>query len=476
MSERKQDKILSYEEIKKQDVYIDEIKKLNDEHYRKTGIRKKHIIVTWGCQMNEHDSEKMSYMFHKMGFENANEVNEADVILFNTCAVRENAEQKVFGNIGRIKTLKETNPNVILGICGCMTQQDHIVEKIKKSHRHVDIVFGTHNFYKLPEMMLHALHSNSTYIDVWDIDGKVIEGLESERKFDLKAFVNIMYGCNNFCSYCIVPYTRGRERSREPKEILKEVERLVSYGTKEITLLGQNVNSYGKDIDYTFAELLRDVSKVEGLKRLRFMTSHPKDLSEDVIIAIKENNNICNHIHLPVQSGSSYILKKMNRVYTKEKYLNLIEMIKTHIPNASFTTDIIVGFPGETEEDFKETLDLVEKVRYDSAFTFLYSIRKGTPAEKMKDQVPENIKHERFEKLLNLVNKIGAEKNSSYKDKIVEILVEGKSKNNENIYSGRTTKNKLVNFEGGDDSLIGELVKVKIINPKTHSLDGVLVK
>ncbi|NMA58414.1 tRNA (N6-isopentenyl adenosine(37)-C2)-methylthiotransferase MiaB [Clostridium cochlearium] len=430
-------------------------------------------IETWGCQMNEEDSEKLSGMLKNMGYENTEDRNKADIIIFNTCCVRENAELKVYGNLGILKGLKAKNPDLIIAVCGCMMQQEGMAEDIIKKYPFVDIIFGTHNSYKFPEYLNRTKQEGKSIIEVWDKEEEIVEGIPVDRKSSTKAFVTIMYGCNNFCTYCIVPYVRGRERSREVSDIVKEIKELVKSGYKEITLLGQNVNSYGKDLDpkVSFAELLRVVNDIEGIERVRFMTSHPKDLTEDVIYAIKECDKLCNHIHLPVQSGSSRILKKMNRSYSREDYLKLVNKIKEEIPNVAITTDIIVGFPGETEEDFNETLELVKEVEYDSAFTFLYSKRKGTPAYDMDEQVPEDVKHERFEKLVKIVNESCEKNNKKYQDKIVKVLVEGESKNDKNRLTGRTDTGKLVNFTGNKDN-IGKIVDVKITKTLSFSLDG----
>lgn len=430
-------------------------------------------IETWGCQMNEEDSEKLSGMLKNMGYENTEDRNKADIIIFNTCCVRENAELKVYGNLGILKGLKAKNPDLIIAVCGCMMQQEGMAEDIIKKYPFVDIIFGTHNSYKFPEYLNRTKQEGKSIIEVWDKEDEIVEGIPVDRKSSTKAFVTIMYGCNNFCTYCIVPYVRGRERSREVSDIVKEIKELVKSGYKEITLLGQNVNSYGKDLDpkVSFAELLRVVNDIEDIERVRFMTSHPKDLTEDVIYAIKECDKLCNHIHLPVQSGSSRILKKMNRSYSREDYLKLVNKIKEEIPNVAITTDIIVGFPGETEEDFNETLELVKEVEYDSAFTFLYSKRKGTPAYDMDEQVPEDVKHERFEKLVKIVNESCEKNNKKYQDKIVKVLVEGESKNDKNRLTGRTDTGKLVNFTGNKDN-IGKIVDVKITKTLSFSLDG----
>lgn len=476
MSKREQVQV-PIEKIQEQEKYIQQIREQNDRYFAMTGQRKKYIVVTYGCQMNEHDSEKLAAMLFKMGYEETDKIDSSDFIIYNTCAVRENAELKVYGNLGHLKTLKEKKPNLVIGVCGCMMQQPHVVEEIKKKYKHVNLVFGTHNIYKFPQIMSESLESDQILVDVWDVDGEVVEGLESQRKYELKAFVNVMYGCNNFCTYCIVPYTRGRERSREPKDILEEVKDLAAHGTKEITLLGQNVNSYGNTLEYkfSFADLLRELDKLEGIERIRFMTSHPKDLSDDLIYAMRDCKKVCEYLHLPIQAGSSKVLEEMNRKYTKEDYLNLVDKIKKEIPDIALTTDIMVGFPGETEEDFVDTLDIAEKVRYDSAFTFIYSIRKGTPAADMKNQIPDDVKHERFNRLLEIINKVGNEINMTYKDRLVEVLVEGESKTDKNRLMGRTRQNKLVNFEGSKD-LIGKLVNVKIIDPKTFSLNGIVVE
>ena len=357
-------------------------------------------------------------------------------------------------------------------------QQPHVVKELKSKYNHVDLVFGTHNLYKFPELLASSMESEGMLVDVWDVDGEVVEGLRSSRKFELKAFVNIMYGCNNFCTYCIVPYTRGRERSRTVEDIVNEIKELVANGTKEVTLLGQNVDSYGKTLDnpVTFAELLRIVNEIEGLERIRFMTSHPKDISDEVIYAMRDCDKVCEFMHLPVQCGSTRLLKKMNRHYSKEHYLEIIEKAKKEIPDIAFSTDLMIGFPGETEEDLLDTIDVVRKVKYDTAFTFIYSKREGTPAAKMEDQIPEDVKHERFNRVLAVVNEEIAKINESYQDKVVEVLVEGKSKTDDNVLTGRTRQNKLVNFTGGSEDIVGKLVNVKITSPKTFSLQGELVK
>ena len=430
-------------------------------------------IETWGCQMNEEDSEKLSGMLKNIGYENTDNKENANIIIFNTCCVRENAELKVYGNLGILKGLKAKNPDLIIAVCGCMMQQEGMAEDIIKKYPFVDIIFGTHNSYKFPEYLNRAKQEGTSIIEVWDKEDEIVEGIPIDRKSSTKAFVTIMYGCNNFCTYCIVPYVRGRERSREVSDIEKEIKELVKSGYKEITLLGQNVNSYGKDLEpkIGFSELLRHVNEIEGIERVRFMTSHPKDLTDDVIYAIKECDKLCEHIHLPVQSGSSRILKKMNRHYNREDYMKLVNKIKEEIPDVAITTDIIVGFPGETEEDFNETLDLVKEVEYDSCFTFLYSKRKGTPAYNIEEQVPEDVKHERFERLVKVVNKCCKKNNKKYQDKTVKVLVEGESKNDKSKLSGRTNTSKLVNFTGNKDN-IGKIVDVKITKTLSFSLEG----
>ena len=444
---------------------------------KNTEKQKNYLIRTYGCQMNEHDSEKLAGMLSNMGYLECDTKEDADLIIYNTCCVRENAELKVYGNLGQLKALKKKNPDMIIAICGCMMQQAHIVNEIKEKYPFVDLIFGTHNIHNFPELLGNCKQSDNMLIEVWDKEGEIIEGIPTIRKYGLKAFVNIMYGCNNFCTYCIVPYTRGRERSRDVKDIIDEIEDLVDNGTKEITLLGQNVNSYGKTLDdpIDFADLLYKIDEVKGLERIRFMTSHPKDISHKLIEAVAKSSKVCEHIHLPVQAGSNRVLKRMNRKYTREQYLKWIEDIKDTIPNVTITTDLIVGFPGETEEDFNDTLDLVEKVKYDGAFTFIYSIRKGTPAAEMDEHVPDDIKHERFNRLLEVLNKGVKENNQILLNETVEVLVEGVSKNDENILMGRTRTNKVVNFPGSKD-LIGQIVHINITEPKNFSLYGELIK
>jgi tRNA-2-methylthio-N6-dimethylallyladenosine synthase len=436
-----------------------------------------YFIETWGCQMNEEDSEKISGMLKDIGYIRSSERDTADIIIFNTCCVRENAELKVYGNLGILKKLKEKRPELIISVCGCMMQQKGMAEQIIKKYPYVDIIFGTHNAHKFPEYLNRVKMEGKSVIEIEQKEQGIVEGIPVDRESAVKAFVTIMYGCNNFCTYCVVPFVRGRERSRTPEAIENEIMELVAKGYKEITLLGQNVNSYGKglDIEMNFAALLRRIDKIEGLDRVRFMTSHPKDLSMDVIHAVAECNKVCEHIHLPIQSGSSRILKAMNRHYDREQYLELIRNIKSIIPDVALTTDIIVGFPGESEEDFNETLELVKEVGFDSAFTFIYSKRGGTPAEKMEEQIKDEVKHERFNRLIEVVNEICARKNKEYLGTDVEVLVEDISKNDENKVMGRTRTGKLVNFNGSKEN-IGKLLKVKITKAHSFSLNGEIVR
>lgn len=467
---------ISQEEIIRQKQFGEEVKEINYRTEMQTGKKKLFYIATFGCQMNEHDSEKLSGMLNEMGYAQTDNMNESDLVIYNTCCVRENAELKVYGHLGPLKHLKRNNPDLVVAVCGCMMQQEEVVKHIRNTYRHVDLIFGTHNLYKFPELVYKVLDKRDTVVDVWDSTGQIVEGVPVERKEGVKAWVTIMYGCNNFCSYCIVPYVRGRERSRGIEDIVKEVTALGAQGFKEITLLGQNVNSYGKDLGegISFAKLLRELDSVNGIERIRFMTSHPKDLSDELIYAMRDCDKVCEHLHLPFQAGSTKILKEMNRRYTKEDYLALVSKVKESIPNIALTTDIIVGFPGETEEDFEDTLSILKEVRFDSAYTFLYSKRTGTPAAKMPGQISEELKKERFQRLLKLQNEISKQINETYMNKEVEVLVEGVSKNNNKILTGRTRENKIVNFEG-NMSLIGEIIKIKIEGIKTWSLEGGLI-
>ncbi len=468
--------------------YIEKIKKIND------GKNKKYYILTMGCQLNENDSEKIKGMLESMKYSRAEDAKDADIIVFNTCCVRENAEDKLFGNLGEAKKYKEEK-GTIVAVGGCMMQEKHIVEKLKKSYPFFDIAFGTHTMYKLPEDIYNVMNNKKRIEDIIDIDGEIIEGLPIRRDDNIKASVSIMNGCNNFCTYCIVPYVRGRERSRNPQDIIDEVEQLALGGYKEIMLLGQNVNSYlvsqkekGEDVDFqvkiinqdgtckkylvnSFATLLKAIDEIDGIERIRFISPHPKDFTDDVIEAIKNGKHICKSIHLPVQSGSTSVLKAMNRKYTKEQYLNLAMKIKKEIPEITFTTDIIVGFPGETDEDFEETLDVVRKVNYEQVYMFIYSRRIGTPADKMENQVSDLDKHCRFDKLKALTEQQIEKSNKEYVGTTQKVLVEGKSKTNDKMYTGRTESNKIVNFEG-DDSMIGKIVKMKIVSEHIWYLKG----
>jgi tRNA-2-methylthio-N6-dimethylallyladenosine synthase len=463
------------EEIAQQYKYMDDIKEWNQEYVLKQGRQKMAYLQSFGCQMNENDSEKLSGMLEAMGYMHTDKLEDSDLVLYNTCCVRENAELKVYGHLGALKAMKERNKDMVIAVCGCMMQQKTVVEHLMKKYRHVDLIFGTHNIHKFPELLHKAIHSDSTVADVESSEGSIAEGVPIKREQGVKAWLTIMYGCNNFCSYCIVPYVRGRERSRQVPDIVAEARLLGHQGFKEITLLGQNVNSYGLDRKdgSSFAGLLRSLEEVEGLERVRFMTSHPKDLSEELILAMRDCKKVCEHLHLPVQAGSNAILREMNRKYTREYYFGLVEKIRAQIPDISLTTDIIVGFPGETEEDFEQTLDLVEKVRFDYVYTFLYSKRTGTPAAQREEQVTEAAKKKRFDALLELQNRIGRELNAPLAGKSVEVLVEGTSKNSLSTMTGRTRMNKIVNFKG-EKELTGRLIDVKIKNAGTWSLDGSL--
>ena len=420
-------------------------------------------VTTFGCQMNARDSEKLVGILEEIGYVEEVDEEKADFVIYNTCTVRENANMRVYGRLGQLKASKKKKPHMMIGLCGCMMQEPHVVEKLKTSYRFVDIIFGTHNIYKFAELIATRYESQRMVIDIWKDTDKIVEDLPSERKFPFKSGVNIMFGCNNFCSYCIVPYVRGRERSRNPKDIIREIEHLVSDGVVEVMLLGQNVNSYGKNLEepMSFAQLLQEIEKIEGLERIRFMTSHPKDLSDELIEVMKNSKKICKHLHLPVQSGSTEILKKMNRRYTKEQYLELVRKIKEAVPDISLTTDIIVGFPGETEEDFLETMDVVRQVRYDSAFTFIYSKRTGTPAAVMEDQIPEDVVKHRFDRLLKEVQDISAEVCRVHEDTVHPVLVESMNDHDETLVTGRMSNNILVHFPG-DKSLIGKIVDVHL--------------
>ncbi len=436
---------------------------------------KKYFLKTYGCQMNEHDSENMKAILEEMGFKETENMEDADLVLLNTCSIRENAHNKVFGMLGRAKHLKSTKKDLIVGIAGCMAQEEVVAQEILKKYKWMDFVLGTHNIEQLSELVYDSLKEHELKIEAQSCEGKVLEGLPTTRNSKVKAFVNIMYGCDKFCTYCIVPYTRGKQRSRKPEDIIKEVEQLVKDGYQEVTLLGQNVNAYGKDlnIDYTMTDLLTDVAKT-NINRIRFVTSHPWDFTDDMIETIAKYENIMPSIHLPVQSGNNEILKLMGRRYTKEEYLTLFNKIKEKVPNVSITTDIIVGFPNETEEQFNDTLDLVNKCKFDLAFTFIFSKRVGTPAEKMQDNISLEEKEERLYKLNELINKYALENNEKLLNKTVKVLVEGPSDKND-MLMGYTDTNKLVNLKGPKE-IIGKIVDVKIIDVKTWSLDGEYVK
>jgi len=445
-----------------------------DDKYRNIGNNKKYYIKTYGCQMNVHDSENIKALLETMNFIETDKMEDADLILLNTCAIRENAHNKVFGFLGRVKHLKEERPNIISGICGCMAQEENVVKEIKNKYKWVDIVFGTHNIKNLPAILNDSLIKKEQEIEVFSIEGDIVENLPVKRDSKYKAWVNIMYGCDKFCTYCIVPYTRGKQRSREPKYVIDEVIKLVNLGYKEVTLLGQNVNAYGKDldIDYKMSDLLKDVANT-GIDRVRFVTSHPWDFDDEMIDVISKYDNIMPYIHLPLQSGSDRILKLMGRRYTKEEYLNLYKKLKDKIKNVSITTDIIVGFPGETEEDFLETLDVVNKCKYDSAYTFIFSPREGTPAAKMKDDISVEEKNERLHRLNEIVNKYANLANQKYLNKTVKVLIEGKSEKDD-MLMGYTDTMKLVNVKANKDN-IGKIVDVKITDIKTWSLDGQII-
>lgn len=443
------------------------------DEVKSLGLGKKYYVKTYGCQMNEHDSEMIRAILEDMKYTKTDNYEDADLIILNTCAIRENAHNKTFGMLGRIKHLKETKKNLMVGLAGCMSQEESVVERIISKYKWMDFVFGTHNIHKLPEIIKEHIRNKKLEVNVWSNEGNVIEGIPSKRDSTLKAWVNIMYGCDKFCTYCIVPYTRGKQRSRLPEDIINEVKELISKGYKEVTLLGQNVNAYGKDFenrDYKMEDLLKDVAKT-GIDRVRFVTSHPWDFTDNMIDVIAKYDNICNYIHLPVQSGSSKILKLMGRKYIKESYLKLYHKIRQRIPNGSVTTDIIVGFPGETDEDFLETLSLVKECKFDSAFTFIYSPREGTPAAKMKDDVTLIVKEDRLHQLNEVINEYALEINKGLVGKTMEVLIEGVSEKDENMVAGYTDTMKLVNVKA-DKSCIGKIIKVRITDAKTWSLDG----
>ncbi|MDD7130274.1 MAG: tRNA (N6-isopentenyl adenosine(37)-C2)-methylthiotransferase MiaB [Lentihominibacter sp.] len=454
-------------------------------------------IITFGCQMNEHDSEVISGMLTQRGYTEAagEDMRNTDIVIINTCSIRENADKRFFGTLGQLKKIKLANPNFTVCVCGCMMQQEHITKKLRQSYPWVDVIFGTHNIHEFPDMLEEMFQRRSTG-EEWTVNqirssrefrvdrvyrdsDRIVEGLPAKRLFGHKSFVNIMYGCNNFCTYCIVPYTRGREKSRRPEDIIAEVKALAADGVKEVTLLGQNVNSYrGVSADsgneWDFADLIYALNEVEGLERIRFMTSHPKDLSDKLIAAFAECDKLCNYIHLPVQAGSSSVLRRMNRKYTREQYLELVRKLREAVPGIAISTDIIVGFPGETEEDFCETLSLAEEIQYDSAFTFLYSPRRGTPAADYENQIPEDVKHERFNRLVEVMNRGSKARNAAFVGRVCRVLVDGPDKKSSGILNGRTEEFKLVDFEGPEE-LIGSMVDVEITASNTFSLQGRIV-
>lgn len=472
MSKRTPENVSSEALIKNQ-IMMQEVRRISDEKLQEDGHAPRFFIDTYGCQMNEHDSEKLHGMLKTMGYVEGESFRDADLVIINTCCVRENAEQRVFGNLGHMKPIKEKRKDFKIAVCGCMMQQPQVVEKIKQTYTQVDLIFGTHNLHEFPELLLQTFDATSPIINVWQTEGTIIEGLPAARRVGVKAYVDIMYGCNNFCTYCIVPYTRGRERSRSLESILAEIEGLVAEGVKEVTLLGQNVNSYGVGLEpaMDFPDLLRAVDAIPGIRRVRFMTNHPKDVPDKLIRTMAECPTVCAHIHLPLQAGSNALLKAMNRYYTLEEYLEVVKRLRDAMPDIALTTDIIIGFPGETEADIDSLIAVAKALRFDSAYTFLYSPRTGTPAAKMAGQIPEALKQERFERVLKVFNTIVKEKNSEQAGKIAEVLVESQSKKNDQMLTGRDEANRIVNFKG-DPADIGQMVQVKITEPKSFSLLG----
>lgn len=464
------------EEPDRQYYYIAKARQYVQEKSRKKGRPLTFCVNTFGCQMNARDSEKLIGILEQIGYVKK-ETEDADFVIYNTCTVRENANNKVYGRLGYLHSQKKKNPDMMIGLCGCMMQEPKVVEKIRTSYRFVDLVFGTHNIYKFAELIVAAFESKGMIVDIWKDTDKIVEDLPVERKYTFKSGVNIMFGCNNFCSYCIVPYVRGRERSRDPKDIIREIERLVADGVVEVMLLGQNVNSYGKNLEHpvTFAQLLEEVEKIDGLERIRFMTSHPKDLSDELIEVLGKSKKICKHLHLPLQSGSSRILKEMNRHYTKEQYLELVKKIRAAVPDIALTTDIIVGFPGETEEDFLETMEVVKEVQYDSAFTFIYSKRTGTPAATKEDQVSPEVVKDRFDRLLHVVQEIGSQKAGALQGTVQKVLIEEINAQDEHLVTGRLSNNSVVHVPGGAD-LIGKIVNVSLDECKGFYYLGTLAE
>ena len=464
------------EEQTRQMQYIDLVKEVVERENERLKRRLKCAVVTFGCQMNARDSEKLTGVLREAGYEIIDEETEADFVIYNTCTVRDNANQKVYGHLGLLKSRVKKNPNLRIALCGCMMQEASVIETIREKYKFVNLVFGTHNIFKFPELLYRMLTSDSQIIDIWEDTDQIVEDLPVDRKYSFKSGINIMFGCNNFCSYCIVPYVRGRERSREPKEIIREIEKLVNEGVIEVMLLGQNVNSYGKNLDnpMSFAKLLKEIEKIEGLKRIRFMTSHPKDLSDDLIEVMAKSEKICKHIHLPLQSGSDRVLKEMNRRYTKEQYLSLVEKIKKAIPDIAVTTDIIVGFPGETAADVDDTIDVIRKVHYDNAFTFIYSKRTGTPAAARPDQCDEAEVKANFDRVLNAVKEEAMIRNGYLVGRVEEALVEEINAHDDTFVTGRLSNNSMVHFKG-DASLIGKLVKVNILEAKGFYYMGEMI-
>lgn len=464
------------EEPDRQYYYIAKARQYVQEKSRKKGRPLTFCVNTFGCQMNARDSEKLIGILEQIGYVKK-ETEDADFVIYNTCTVRENANNKVYGRLGYLHSQKKKNPDMMIGLCGCMMQEPKVVEKIRTSYRFVDLVFGTHNIYKFAELIVAAFESKGMIVDIWKDTDKIVEDLPVERKYTFKSGVNIMFGCNNFCSYCIVPYVRGRERSRDPKDIIREIERLVADGVVEVMLLGQNVNSYGKNLEHpmTFAQLLEEVEKIDGLERIRFMTSHPKDLSDELIEVLGKSKKICKHLHLPLQSGSSRILKEMNRHYTKKQYLELVKKIRAAVPDIALTTDIIVGFPGETEEDFLETMEVVKEVQYDSAFTFIYSKRTGTPAATKEDQVSPEMVKDRFDRLLHVVQEIGSQKAGALQGTVQKVLIEEINAQDEHLVTGRLSNNSVVHVPGGAD-LIGKIVNVSLDECKGFYYLGTLAE
>ena len=440
---------------------------------------KKYNIITYGCQMNEHDSENIAGLLEALGYEHEEDPYKSDVVVINTCSVRENADKRFFGVLGQFKKIRKNNPDFILCVCGCMPQQPRIVEKINKQFSWVDIVFGTQNIAKFPELLEKRIRTGKKQREIIDNNPVIDEDqMKPKRMYEHKALVNITYGCNNFCTYCIVPYTRGREKSRMMCDIVREIEGLAADSVKEVMLLGQNVDSYRDAAGHDFADLLRAVNDIEGIIRIRFMTSHPKDISDKMIDCFRTLDKLCHNIHLPVQAGSDRVLKRMNRHYDRARYLEIVDKLRKTAPDITMSTDIIVGFPGETEEDFEQTLEIAKEVRYDSAFTFIYSPRERTPAAKFEDQIPDDIVHDRFDRLVEVMNDISLEKNLEYKGKVYEVLTEGISKTEDNAYAGRTDGFKLVNFtsDKAPEDIIGKLVRVRITESKTFSLEGIEVE